>query len=203
MINTAKLAWDKMNGLLPCIVQDAFSGKVLMQGYMNPEAVEKTCETGLVTFYSRSKNRLWTKGETSGNTLKLKSITADCDQDALLALAIPKGPTCHLGTESCFDMDKAEQPVAAELADLERTILSRVESSNEKSYTAALLEEGVRRCAQKVGEEGVEVALAAVAQDDKALINESADLLYHLLVTLRARDLSIEDVVQELRNRAR
>lgn len=198
--NVDQLDWNKMDGLIPCMVQDASSGRLLMQGYMNQESVQATLTSGKVTFYSRSKERLWCKGESSGNVLHLQELVADCDQDALLALATPAGPTCHLGTESCWV--PSQQPAASELVELQRTILARqAEGDASKSYTAKLLNDGVRRCAQKVGEEGVEVALAAVAQDDDALLNESADLLYHLMVVLAARDLSIDDVVAVLRQR--
>ena len=196
----AQLAWDKMDGLLPCIVQDASSGRVLMQGYMNQEALETTLSTGKVTFYSRSKERLWCKGETSGHTLDLVELVADCDQDSILALANPNGPTCHLGNESCWL--PAKQPAISELSELQRTIEARkAEGNDSKSYTAKLLADGIRRCAQKVGEEGVEVALAAVVQDDEALLNESADLMYHLMVVLSARNLSIDDVCAVLNAR--
>ncbi|RTE87621.1 MULTISPECIES: bifunctional phosphoribosyl-AMP cyclohydrolase/phosphoribosyl-ATP diphosphatase HisIE [Gammaproteobacteria] len=195
-----ELSWSKVDNLMPCIVQDQFSGEVLMQGYMSPEALEKSLETGLVTFYSRSKSRLWTKGESSNHTLEWSSIAADCDLDSLLVLAKPNGPTCHTGSTTCWS--ESESPSVAELAALTRTIQSRAKESNtEKSYTASLLESGVRRCAQKVGEEGVEVALAAVAQDDQALLNESADLIYHLLVVLEARELSLADVINVLKAR--
>lgn len=201
--NIADLAWEKMQGLLPCMVQDSTSGRLLMQGYMNAEALTETLASGKVTFFSRSKQRLWMKGESSGNELLLESVTADCDNDALLVQARPQGPTCHLGTESCWV--PPQQPVASELIELERTIAARkadlAAGNPGKSYTAKLLNDGIRRCAQKVGEEGVEVALAAVAQNDEALLNESADLLYHLLVVLQARDLSLEDVVNVLRER--
>ncbi|MCO4320194.1 bifunctional phosphoribosyl-AMP cyclohydrolase/phosphoribosyl-ATP diphosphatase HisIE [Aliidiomarina sp. Y6] len=192
-----------MNGLLPCVVQNAINGQVLMQGYMNLAAAEQSLSTGKVTFFSRSKNRLWTKGESSGNTLQLLELVADCDQDALLALAIPQGPTCHLGTDSCWQQQTTPAyALLAELCQLEQTIVTRkAEANTNTSYTAQLLAEGIRRCAQKVGEEGVEVALAAVAQENDALLNESADLLYHLMVVLQARDLSFADVSQVLKAR--
>ncbi|MCC5855451.1 MAG: bifunctional phosphoribosyl-AMP cyclohydrolase/phosphoribosyl-ATP diphosphatase HisIE [Idiomarina sp.] len=194
------LAWDKMDGLLPCIVQDSLTGRVLMQGYMNLEAAQHTLAQGQVTFFSRSKQRLWTKGESSGHVLQLSELSVDCDQDSLLAMAVPHGPTCHLGTESCWQHEQL--PAVYELGHLERTIAERKQSgASDTSYTASLLASGIRRCAQKVGEEGVEVALAAVAQDDEALLNESADLLYHLLVVLQARDLSLQDVTDVLRQR--
>jgi phosphoribosyl-AMP cyclohydrolase / phosphoribosyl-ATP pyrophosphohydrolase len=201
--NLQQLAWDKMQGLLPAMVQDASSGRLLMQGYMNREAVEATLNSKQVTFYSRSKSRLWCKGESSGHTLELVDMVADCDQDAILVLAHPQGPTCHLGTESCWQ--PSAQPRVSELSELQRTIAKRKDElaagQAGKSYTASLLDSGLRRCAQKVGEEGVEVALAAVAQDDDALLNESADLLYHLMVTLAARDLQLDDVCEVLRQR--
>lgn len=194
------LSWSKVENMMPCIVQDNLSGEVLMQGYMTREALEKSLETGLVTFFSRSKNRLWTKGESSNHTLEWTSIAADCDLDSLLVLAKPNGPTCHTGSTTCWS--NSDSPTVAELAKLTRTIQSRARNSDaNKSYTASLLENGVRRCAQKVGEEGVEVALAAVAQDDESLLNESADLIYHLLVVLEARELSLADVVEVLKAR--
>lgn len=196
----SQLAWDKMDGLLPCVVQDAFSGRVLMQGYMNQDAVAATLESRQVTFYSRSKARLWRKGESSGHTLDLLELAADCDQDSILALVRPNGPTCHQGTESCWVLQ--QPPVISELSELQRTIEARkTEGEASHSYTAKLLDDGIRRCAQKVGEEGVEVALAAVAQNDEALLNESADLIYHLMVVLSARDLSIADVCKVLHQR--
>ncbi|MBA3988224.1 MAG: bifunctional phosphoribosyl-AMP cyclohydrolase/phosphoribosyl-ATP diphosphatase [Idiomarina sp.] len=198
--NLDNLAWDKMDGLLPCIVQDAFSGRMLMQGYVNREAVAATLNDKQVTFFSRSKQRLWRKGEESGHTLDLVELIADCDQDSILALAHPNGPTCHTGSECCWR--PTQQPVISQLSELQRTVDARKAEGNEsQSYTAKLLADGIRRCAQKVGEEGVEVALAAVAQNDDALLNESADLLYHLMVVLSARDLSIADVCHVLEQR--
>ena len=194
-----QLAWDKMDGLLPCVVQDAFSGRVLMQGYMNQDAIAATLESRQVTFYSRSKGRLWRKGESSGHTLDVLELVGDCDQDSILALVRPNGPTCHQGTESCWVPQ--QPPVISELSELQRTIEARKTAGDAGSYTAKLLNDGIRRCAQKVGEEGVEVALAAVAQDDEALLNESADLMYHLMVVLSARDLSIADVCKVLQQR--
>ncbi|MEX0915599.1 MAG: bifunctional phosphoribosyl-AMP cyclohydrolase/phosphoribosyl-ATP diphosphatase HisIE, partial [Wenzhouxiangellaceae bacterium] len=176
--------WQKADGLLPAVVQDTGTGRVLMLGYMNREALEKTQATGHVTFFSRSKQRLWTKGETSGNTLELVGMQLDCDRDTLLVQAIPHGPTCHLGTETCWG--DAVNPSVGFLAELERIIESRKGADPDSSYTARLLEAGIKRCAQKVGEEGVEVALAASAGDREELVSESADLLYHLLVVLAA-----------------
>ena len=191
--------WQKTDGLLPAIVQDADTGRVLMLGYMNREALEKTQATGHVTFFSRSRQRLWTKGETSGNTLELAGLQLDCDRDTLLVQAIPHGPTCHLGTDTCWGDDV--NPAVGFLAELERVIESRVGADPESSYTARLLDKGIKRCAQKVGEEGVEVALAATAGDREELIEESADLLYHLLVVLNAGEVSFEEVLATLIDR--
>ena len=195
------LAWGKMDGLLPAIVQDAGTAQVLMLGYMNREALAATLESGFVTFFSRSRRRLWQKGEISGNRLALRSVHADCDDDALLVLAEPKGPTCHLGTASCFGEAEASGPVW--LGQLERVIQSRGAAPAGESYTARLLAAGLPRIAQKVGEEGVETALAAVTQDEAALAGEAADLLYHLMVLLHARGLSLDDAVRVLRDRHR
>lgn len=192
------LAWDKQDGLLPAIVQDAGNRRVLMLGYMDRAALAKTLDSGLVTFFSRSKGRLWTKGETSGHTLELLAIETDCDRDTLLVQARPHGPTCHLGRQSCF----AEAP-SAFLAELDALVEARNLERPEGSYTTRLFESGTRRIAQKVGEEGVETALAAVAQDDEALVGEAADLLYHLLVLLRARGLGLADAEAVLRARHR
>ena len=196
-----ELAWKKMNGLLPAIVQDAFDGRVLMQGYMNPEALAKTLESGKVTFWSRSRQQLWTKGEKSENYLDLVDINADCDGDCLLVRARPEGPTCHLDLDTCFDVPERVVPELAFLADLERVIIERDESRPEGSYTSSLLETGIKRIAQKVGEEGVETALAAVAGEDEELLNESADLIYHILVLLRSRKLELGSLVEVLKIR--
>ncbi len=182
------LAWDKQAGLLPAIVQDAATLRVLMLGYMDREALGVTLTSGKVTFYSRSKGRLWTKGEASGHVLELVSIEADCDADTLLVQAHPHGPTCHLQRASCFPAAPADG-----LAELDALIGQRERERPQGSYTTKLFESGVRRIAQKVGEEGVETALAAVVQDEDALLGEAADLLYHLTVLLRARGLSLED----------
>ncbi|AEE22394.1 bifunctional phosphoribosyl-AMP cyclohydrolase/phosphoribosyl-ATP diphosphatase HisIE [Paraglaciecola chathamensis] len=197
--NVEQLAWQKMDNLLPCIVQDATTGKVLMQGYMNTDAINHTLETRHVTFFSRSKQRLWTKGETSGHTLDLVELSADCDKDSILALAYPNGPTCHLGTETCWA--DAKSPSVSFIAELEQVIASRKGASPDSSYTAHLYSKGIKRIAQKVGEEGVETALAATVKDLDELKNESADLLYHLLVLLQASDLSLSDVVEVLQAR--
>ena len=190
--------WAKGDGLLPVIVQDASNLRVLMLGYMNIEALAATRASGFVTFYSRSKQRLWKKGESSGHVLELVSIQADCDNDTLLVLARPHGPTCHLQRDSCFP----EAP-ASFLADLDGVVKQREQDRPAGSYTTKLFEEGIRRIAQKVGEEGVETALAAVVQDDTALLGESADLLFHLTVLLRARGLALTDAVAVLEKRHR
>ncbi|GAB3095674.1 bifunctional phosphoribosyl-AMP cyclohydrolase/phosphoribosyl-ATP diphosphatase HisIE [Lysobacter terrae] len=192
------LAWDKQNGLLPAVVQDAETLRVLMLGYMDRAAIAATLETGKVTFYSRSKQRLWTKGEQSGHVLELVSIQADCDSDTLLVQARPHGPTCHLQRTSCFPEAPGDF-----LAELEALVARRERERPAGSYTTRLFEAGVRGIAQKVGEEGVETALAAVAQGDTELAGEAADLLYHLLVLLRSRGLSLADAVAVLRSRHR
>ena len=191
--------FEKGGGLVPAIVQDARTEQVLMLGYMNAQALAKTQETGLVTFYSRSRETLWTKGETSGNTLFLKSITVDCDHDTLLVRAAPTGPTCHVGSVSCFG-DQGPKGLGF-LAYLDTLIEGRKSADPDSSYTAKLLHGPLRRAAQKVGEEGVETALAAVAETDDKLTSESADLLFHLLVLLRAKDIDLMDVISELRDR--
>jgi phosphoribosyl-ATP pyrophosphohydrolase/phosphoribosyl-AMP cyclohydrolase len=198
MIDVDSLAWDKMDGLIPAIVQDPGTGTVLMLGYMDRSALAATIESGHVTFYSRSRQRLWRKGESSGNVLRLIDVRGDCDGDALLVRAEPQGPTCHLGTTSCFGV---EADGAGWLASLERIIADRANASPEDSYTARLLAEGPAKAAQKVGEEGVEVALAAVSRDQQGLTEEAADLLFHLLVTLRGRDVPLSSVMDLLRSR--
>jgi phosphoribosyl-AMP cyclohydrolase / phosphoribosyl-ATP pyrophosphohydrolase len=191
--------FEKAGGLVPAIVQHERTGEVLMLGYMNAEALEATQEKKLVTFWSRSKNRLWTKGETSGDVLRLVSIAADCDRDALLVQALPEGPTCHLGTRSCFG--DYPGPALAFIGELSAIVDKRGESSPEESYTARLLARGINKIAQKVGEEGVETALAGVSEDNSALTGEAADLIFHLIVLLKARGLSLGDVAQELKRR--
>jgi len=190
------LAWDKQGGLLPAVVQDAATLRVLMLGYMNREALAATLACGKVTFYSRSKGRLWTKGESSGHFLELVGIETDCDSDTLLVQARPIGHTCHLQRASCFAAAPADF-----LAELDALIATRASERPAGSYTTRLFEAGVLKIAQKVGEEGVETALAGAAQDDQALLGESADLLYHLIVLLRARGLSMESVKALLRAR--
>jgi phosphoribosyl-AMP cyclohydrolase / phosphoribosyl-ATP pyrophosphohydrolase len=190
------LAWDKQNGLLPAIVQDAETLRVLMLGYMDRAALHATLDTRRVTFFSRSKGRLWTKGEQSGHFLQLVSIEGDCDNDTLLVLAHPQGPTCHLQRTSCFPQAPGDF-----LTELDALVAQRERERPAGSYTTRLFEAGVRSIAQKVGEEGVETALAAVAQDDAELAGEAADLLYHLLVLLRSRGMALEDAVAVLRTR--
>ncbi|MDY0022211.1 bifunctional phosphoribosyl-AMP cyclohydrolase/phosphoribosyl-ATP diphosphatase HisIE [Arenimonas caeni] len=190
------LAWDKQQGLLPAIVQDAGSHRVLMLGYMDRAALEATLATGRVTFYSRSKQRLWMKGESSGDILQLVSLVADCDADTLLVQARPRGNTCHLGRASCFPSAPGDF-----LSELDALVARRERERPEGSYSTKLFEAGTRRIAQKVGEEGVETALAAVAQDDVALLGEAADLVFHLTVLLRARGLGLADVEAVLRDR--
>ena len=191
------LDWDKQGGLLPAIVQDAGSLRVLMLGYMSRESLALSFASGRVSFFSRSRQALWTKGESSGNTLELVSIETDCDRDSLLVLARPQGPTCHTGSLSCF----AQAPCDA-VAALDAVVAHRKAADSDASYTRRLFDAGVVRIAQKVGEEGVETALAAVTADDDALRGEAADLTYHLLVLLRARGLDWNDVRAELARRA-
>lgn len=199
MIDLNSIAWDKSDGLVPAIVQDAKSLRVLMLGYMNREALQATMDTKLVTFFSRSKQRLWQKGETSGHILKLCDVKLDCDQDALLVMAEPQGPTCHKDTVTCWGDDKA--PSLATLADLATTIKQRHDAPRTGSYTTRLFEAGLTRIAQKVGEEGVETALAG-ATNAPNLADEAADLLYHLLVLLEASGSGLDKVLNILHLRA-
>lgn len=195
-LDAAALAWDKQGGLLPAIVQDADNLRVLMLGYMDRAALAATRETGHVTFYSRSKQRLWTKGESSGHFLHLVSIETDCDSDTLLVRARPVGPTCHLDRTSCFPEASGDF-----LGTLDALIATRERERPAGSYTTKLFEAGIKRIAQKVGEEGVETALAATVRDTEELKNEAADLLYHLIVLLRASGLSLADAVAVLEQR--
>jgi phosphoribosyl-ATP pyrophosphohydrolase/phosphoribosyl-AMP cyclohydrolase len=194
------LAWEKMDGLLPAVVQDSSTGQVLMLGYMSREALAATLEKGRAAFHSRSKGRLWEKGETSGNRLEVREVLADCDGDALLVKAEPAGPTCHLGTASCFG---GEAGGAGFLGALSRIVAGRAGGDPAESYTARLLAEGPAKVAQKVGEEGVELALAAVSRDRDGCIQEAADLLYHVTVLMEARGFGWEDVSTVLRERHR
>ena len=193
------LAWDKMDGLLPATVQDAETGQVLMLGYMSRESLVATLRSGKATFYSRSREALWEKGETSGNSLAVTGILADCDDDALLVRAVPAGPTCHLGTTSCFGAEGAQG--AGFLGALRRIVRERAGADPVESYTARLLGEGVQRVAQKIGEEGVELALAAVGPDRQPVAEEGADLLYHLCVLMEARGLEWDDIAAILAER--
>lgn len=194
----ASLDWVKTDGMMPAIVQHAVSGEVLMHGYMNQEALDKTLATGKVTFWSRTKQRLWTKGETSEHFLNVVSITPDCDNDTLLVLVNPVGPTCHLGTSSCFS---PAAPDWAFLYQLEQLLGERKHADPKSSYTASLYASGTKRIAQKVGEEGVETALAATVNDRFELTNEASDLVYHLLVLLQDQDLNLSTVIENLRQR--
>ena len=199
MIDPEFLDWAKMDGLLPAIVQDAASGEVRMLGYMDRAALEATIADKLVTFHSRSREKSWRKGETSGNLLDLVDIKADCDGDALLVLAAPRGPTCHTGTTSCFGADGP--PGIGFLVMLANLLKQRASADPATSYTARLMGQGIKRLAQKVGEEGVEVALAATAGDAAELTSEAADLVYHLTLLLEASDTSWDAVIAELRRR--
>jgi phosphoribosyl-ATP pyrophosphohydrolase/phosphoribosyl-AMP cyclohydrolase len=199
MLDLDTIDFDKGDGLVPAVVQDVATRRVLMLGYMNRAAVAATLETGLVTFWSRSRDALWVKGETSGNTLRLRSIHPDCDHDALLVLAEPAGPTCHTGAVSCFGAD----PGLGLLAELEATIRRRLDEGGPESYVRELAEAGPDRVAQKVGEEAVEVVIASKNSDDAALVGEAADLVFHLLVLLQRRGLGLGDVVAALEARRR
>jgi len=201
MLTIDSLEWEKMNFLMPAIVQDAFDGRVLMQAYMNREALETTLQSKRVTFWSRSRNQLWTKGETSGHYLDLVQVVTDCDNDCLLVLAQPHGPVCHRETPTCFDCDGKQEPSLLFLAELERVIAQRDRDRPPGSYTTELFDSGVKRIAQKVGEEAVETALAASAGDKEELLSESADLLYHLLVLLRSQGVTLETLSLRLKER--
>jgi phosphoribosyl-AMP cyclohydrolase / phosphoribosyl-ATP pyrophosphohydrolase len=194
--DASSLDWAKGGGLLPAIVQDARTHRVLMLAYMDAEALAVTVGTGRVTFFSRSRQRLWTKGEESGHVLRLHSLEADCDGDTLLVRAEPQGPTCHLGRTSCFS-----SAAGSVFGELDRLLEQRERERPPASYSTRLFEAGVRRIAQKVGEEGVEAALAAVSQDDEALLGEASDLAFHLLVLLRARGLGLPELEAALRGR--
>lgn len=194
-----ELDFEKMNGLIPAIIQDNYTQKVLMLGFMNKEAYEKTMETGKVTFFSRTKNRLWTKGEESGNFLHVVSVKADCDNDTLLIMVHPEGPVCHKGTDTCWG-DKNEQDIMF-LKELQDFIDRRRQEMPEKSYTTSLFNSGVNKMAQKVGEEAVETILEACNGTDERLIYEGADLLYHLIVLLTYKGYRIEDLARELKER--
>lgn len=192
--------FNKMNGLVPAIIQDADTQKVLMLGYMNDEAYEKTIETGKVTFFSRTKNRLWTKGESSGNFLEVVSIKNDCDNDTLLIQVHPTGPVCHTGTDTCWGEKNESNPLTF-LSELQDFIEKRHEEMPEGSYTTSLFKDGLNRMAQKVGEEALEAVIEAVNGTNDRLIYEGSDMLYHLIVLLTAKGLRIEQMVNELKER--
>lgn len=188
--------FNKMNGLVPAIVQDALTGKILMQGYMNEEALEKTKETGMVTFFSRSKNRLWTKGETSGNFMELVSILVDCDGDAFLIKANPKGPVCHTGADTCFaEINGSKTGFIDQLREI---IKDRKNNPSEKSYTASLFAKGINKIAQKVGEEAVEIVIEAKDDNKELFLGEAADLLFHYLILIEAKGYELDEVMEVL-----
>lgn len=193
------LDFEKAGGLIPAIIQDDTTGKVLMLGFMNKEALAKTEAEKKVTFFSRTKNRLWTKGETSGNFLHVKKILSDCDADTLLIKAVPDGPTCHTGADTCFD--EVNENVLGFLNELGSIIKQRHESPSDKSYTSSLFARGINKVAQKVGEEAVEVVIEAKDDNKDLFLNESADLLFHLMILLEAKGSSLEEVVGVLKNR--
>ena len=195
-----KLNFGKLNGLVPAIVQDASTSQVLMVGFMNRDAVAMTIEKNLVTFWSRTKSRLWQKGETSGNTLAVVSMSIDCDGDALLIKAHPAGPVCHTGTFTCFGEERIESGPSV-IDTLEEIIQERARDLPDKSYTASLLKQGTGRIAQKVGEEAVETVVAAMQKNREAVKEESADLLYHLLVLLQDQGISVSEVSGVLKKR--
>lgn len=186
------------DGLVPAIIQDAITNKVLMLGYMNRESLEKTVLDGKVTFFSRSKNRLWTKGEESGNFLIVKDLKADCDQDTILIKASPVGPVCHTGADTCWDEKNVSNDF---LSTLENIITDRKNNPSDKSYTASLFEKGINKIAQKVGEEAVEVVIEAKDNNDELFLNESADLLFHYLILLQAKGFQLADVISVLKQR--
>lgn len=192
--------FKKMNGLVPAIVQDATTKTVLMLGYMNEEAYNKTVETGKVTFWSRSRNELWTKGETSGNYLNLTEIKVDCDNDTLLVKAIPDGPTCHKGTDTCWGETNDKNPLLF-LTELQDFINERHEKMPEGSYTTSLFKDGLNRMAQKVGEEALELVIEACNGTNERMIYEGSDMLYHLIVLLTSKGMRIEDMAAELAER--
>jgi phosphoribosyl-ATP pyrophosphohydrolase/phosphoribosyl-AMP cyclohydrolase len=203
-VDVKKIDFAKGDGLVPAIVQDARNGAVLMLGYMNAEALEQTLARKRAVFFSRSRQRLWEKGETTGHTLDVVDVALDCDADTLLITAHPRGPACHNGTLTCFgDEPRSSAGDIAFLATLEQVVAQRATEKPEASYTARLLEKGINKIAQKVGEEGVETALAGAAETNEKLVEESADLLFHLLVLLRARGVPLREVVAKLESRHR
>lgn len=197
MIDINSLKFEKATGLIPCVIQDSVSSKVLMVGYMNQEALLKTLEEKKVTFFSRSKNRLWTKGETSGNFLHLTEITPDCDQDCLLIKVKPVGPVCHTGSDTCFN----EINPSFSLQYLESVIQDRINNPSPSSYTSKLLKDGINKVAQKVGEEAVELVIEAKDENQDLFLNEAADLMYHYLLLLAAKNTELNDVLKVLKQR--
>ncbi|MFC5192593.1 bifunctional phosphoribosyl-AMP cyclohydrolase/phosphoribosyl-ATP diphosphatase HisIE [Algoriphagus aquatilis] len=191
--------FTKMNGLIPAIVQDALSGKVLMQGFMNAEALAKTQETGMVTFFSRSKDRLWTKGETSGNFMELVSVAADCDGDSILIKANPRGPVCHTGADTCWDEENTSK--TGFIDQLRAIIKDRKNNPSDKSYTASLFAKGINKIAQKVGEEAVEIVIEAKDDNKELFLGEAADLFFHYLVLLEAKGYELDEVMEVLMQR--
>jgi phosphoribosyl-ATP pyrophosphohydrolase/phosphoribosyl-AMP cyclohydrolase len=199
MINIQEIDFEKSNGLIPAVIQDVNTLQVLMLGYMNEEAFEKSQQEGRVTFFSRSKNRLWTKGEESGTFLTIRSIQLDCDQDTLLIQVDPQGPTCHKGTKTCWSEEETAQ--FGVLTRLETTISERWESETMESYVASLKRAGTHKIAQKVGEEAVEMVIEALRQDDTLFLEESADLLFHYLILLKAKGFELNSVLSILKRR--
>ena len=197
MIEISKLQFEKLNGLVPCVVQDAETDKVLMLGFMNPEALQKTITEKRVTFFSRSKQRLWTKGETSGNFLELVEILQDCDRDTLLIKVNPKGPSCHTGADTCFD----EVNEAFSIFTLENIIADRKANPKKGSYTNTLFDSGINKVAQKVGEEAVELVIESKDNNKELFLNEAADLMFHYLVLLKAKNYSLKEVTEVLKQR--
>jgi phosphoribosyl-ATP pyrophosphohydrolase/phosphoribosyl-AMP cyclohydrolase len=197
MLNISSLNFEKLNGLIPCIIQDFVSGKVLMLGFMNKDALEKTVKDNKVTFFSRTKNKLWTKGETSGNYLRVKEIKVDCDQDTLLVKVKPDGVTCHKGADTCFN----EKNTSTDIYFLENIITDRKNNPVDGSYTNKLLNSGINKVAQKVGEEAVELIIEAKDNNNELFLNEAADLMYHYLVLLSAKGFKLDDVNEVLKKR--
>ena len=194
------MKFDKHSGLIPAIVQDVITNKVLMLGYMNQEAFDITVKTGKVTFWSRSQNKIWTKGETSGNFLMLKKWSLDCDEDTVLIKASPKGPTCHTGSDTCWNESNCTSNTSF-IDYLEDVIDNRYKDRTEKSYTSSLFDKGTNKIAQKVGEEAVELVIESKDENDELFLGEAADLLFHYLVLLRDRDMNLSDVIKVLKER--
>ena len=197
MIELSKLQFDKVNGLLPCVIQDSKTDKVLMLGYMNAEALQKTIKEKRVTFFSRSKQRLWTKGDTSGNFLELVEIFDDCDRDTLLIKVNPTGPVCHTGADTCFNEINGNFSIST----LEATIADRKVNPKKGSYTNSLFDSGINKVAQKVGEEAVELVIESKDNNKELFLNEAADLMFHYLVLLQAKNYSLRDVTEVLKKR--